>query len=1230
MPEADGTRERARQPSPASDDDDRKHSQVSYPLCAPDVVIEKLRQQHEELRRRKEKRRLKLEIELLMEEEAEEEAKDAQRGADAPPSKRAARSAESDSSGAERPMPPPRGGERSGRPEAPTVNAVKSEKERTRTGESVRSRIASDKRAAGPPPVKRSFTEKMAQNRHAAVEVAAMSRAPKATEFRAQGAEGQRMKNEDIPEYAVVEESDEAVEEFSGLRLKSRLVSIPEMRSRMARRRFVSLRHIIENMHGDDIPGDWVTIGVLATKSSPKTSRSGSKYCVFQLNDLRGGAINVFAFAETFETVWKELVGSVVAMLNPRIVPSTETLQKIGLDVERPDKWMKIGTSMDLKFCKGVTNGTKCSAVLGGRNDEYCDAHAVQIYKKSKLHRQELMTGNYGFNVGDPQREKAKKAANRNSVNGTYVVGGTTVSTEGKTTKTLDPCENALRGKGRNPLEANRYEKLMGDTSKGGRMMRAAKALVDGKKVSATPKPNIFGATAMSRMGFDPVSGRDFVQPNPETSKPKPSHPGQRAPARESKSASTSARPRSGRNPGAPAVASKLPDSDSDADFELEIEDDGAGARAVAMALCREGEEANTRRWLAAWAALATRALVAAQTLVPTSRAFNALVAGQTSIVAIEGQAGSGITNISTTANAIAKASFNSSVTTCQMSNQSVALQPIVSQDPAIAIFLYSDGLACTADVHGMVMFCTGGSVEETGARRAARNDLIAERAPSALTSKFFPSPASLGPTQVISAVAGMDLTTFKWSGAEIPLPPDYTPRTTLDGIIGLNDLWAVELTLGTTSPIEPVPATGTLPPPRYHACAAALGNNSILVHGGIGAELLLLDDTYIFDATTLTWTNVTATAGSPGIWTGAACATVNGNACLFWSRGLHYNDVWQFSAAPAGCTYGSLTSVRKWLIQTGELNDVRGCLKGLGAALVAHRSALAGGPVDWSSGLLLLRYRRKPMVLILANGADLRADPSTSTMTPNSTMPSPTTTSATSTSGGVATGFVVVAAAIIVTIYFLRRKPPVTRSVPTEIQVDPPVAPGRDDILQRHRALEEQLGTALPPAPPPEYDGFVEPLGRPAEPIFTPKSTMKLLLISYHPLSPFLSPKQRDNLANEIYAEGLIFALPETVCRALCDYVTNRADEIHVTRLSSGSSRAAVVKAATEIERDRRQQRTSNPAFCPHAPSHTKIVGTEGVLAENLTDGTEGVVPLSVIDVGKRFVAGSGPAMDS
>ncbi|KAJ3284004.1 minichromosome maintenance- protein [Borealophlyctis nickersoniae] len=263
-------------------------------------------------------------------------------------------------------------------------------------------------------------------------------------------------------------------------------------------------------MHNDDIPGDWVTIGVMADKSSPRTAKNGNKYCLFKFSDLAGSIVNVFAFDDSFDRHWKELVGSVIAVLNPKILLPTEAGHSVGLSIDHPDKWMKIGTSVDLGFCKGVRkDGEKCTVVINTQYADRCDRHNLRVHKMARIERQELASGDAMLSIGDPRKAlKSKPKKKFDAGSGTYVFGGgQTIYTDGiKTVQNLAPCSGDHKF---SAAEERQLKDLISSDTHAARMLRAARGMPD--LPSGPPKSSVFGPGALSRMGFDPITGSTFV-----------------------------------------------------------------------------------------------------------------------------------------------------------------------------------------------------------------------------------------------------------------------------------------------------------------------------------------------------------------------------------------------------------------------------------------------------------------------------------------------------------------------------------------------------------------------------------------------------------------------------------------------------------------------------------------------------------------------------------------------
>jgi DNA polymerase III alpha subunit len=96
------------------------------------------------------------------------------------------------------------------------------------------------------------------------------------------------------------------------------------MDERMRNRRMVRLGQIESSLRGSDVQGNWVTIGVIVEKSTPRDTAKGSKFVIFTLSDLQDTRVNLMLFESAFKQHWTEMVGSVVAILNPEILKPTD------------------------------------------------------------------------------------------------------------------------------------------------------------------------------------------------------------------------------------------------------------------------------------------------------------------------------------------------------------------------------------------------------------------------------------------------------------------------------------------------------------------------------------------------------------------------------------------------------------------------------------------------------------------------------------------------------------------------------------------------------------------------------------------------------------------------------------------------------------------------------------------------------------------------------------------
>lgn len=152
----------------------------------------------------------------------------------------------------------------------------------------------------------------------------------------------------------------------------------------------------------DEIDGDFVVFGIVASKSDPKqkqNTRNASakttdpyddgrnntdRYMVITLTDLKW-TIDLFLFDTAFPRYYKVSTGTLIAILNPTIMPPP----KHKLDTNRfslalsssDDKVLEIGHSRDIGYCKATRkDGKTCQTWVDGRKTEFCDFHVdIQI-----------------------------------------------------------------------------------------------------------------------------------------------------------------------------------------------------------------------------------------------------------------------------------------------------------------------------------------------------------------------------------------------------------------------------------------------------------------------------------------------------------------------------------------------------------------------------------------------------------------------------------------------------------------------------------------------------------------------------------------------------------------------------------------------------------------------------------------------------------------------------------
>lgn len=149
----------------------------------------------------------------------------------------------------------------------------------------------------------------------------------------------------------------------------------------------------IERLKSSPPSGDWVTIGVVVSKSA-KMSSKGSSYTIWRLSNLtREGSILLFLFGGAHHTFWKEFEGEIVAILNPQRSENSERKDDDtpAYSISNEAQIKKMGKSRDYGTCASLRNdGQRCNNVVNLSLCKFCDCHVGKEMQKMNAKRANL------------------------------------------------------------------------------------------------------------------------------------------------------------------------------------------------------------------------------------------------------------------------------------------------------------------------------------------------------------------------------------------------------------------------------------------------------------------------------------------------------------------------------------------------------------------------------------------------------------------------------------------------------------------------------------------------------------------------------------------------------------------------------------------------------------------------------------------------------------------------
>lgn len=183
-----------------------------------------------------------------------------------------------------------------------------------------------------------------------------------------------------------------------------------------------------------DVEQDIVVFGIVASKTDPRSHQQKGKslptkdesseketstgaeeppsqrgkYMAITLTDLKW-ELDLFLFDGGFDRYWKLSLGSVIAILNPGIMPPPPgkiATGRFSLVVNSDDdSILEIGTARDLGFCGALRrDGNVCGSWTDKRKTDFCEFHTSEAVRKKRSARMEVATMDFGRDAGGGRR----------------------------------------------------------------------------------------------------------------------------------------------------------------------------------------------------------------------------------------------------------------------------------------------------------------------------------------------------------------------------------------------------------------------------------------------------------------------------------------------------------------------------------------------------------------------------------------------------------------------------------------------------------------------------------------------------------------------------------------------------------------------------------------------------------------------------------------------------------
>ncbi|KAI1205029.1 uncharacterized protein F4807DRAFT_298762 [Annulohypoxylon truncatum] len=234
------------------------------------------------------------------------------------------------------------------------------------------------------------------------------------------GSDSQASQSKKVSPSEVPEEEASAFEPYSAVHLSKRVIPHPVLTRNLAGKKTYVIKDLLKHVKAPEfqlpeIEQDIVVFGILASKSDPRSHKTSNnnlkektqtdpakgKYMVLQLVDLQW-ELELFLFNSGFDRYWKLTPGTLLAVLNPNIMPPppgrTDTGRFSLVINSGQDTILEIGTARDLGFCKSIKkDGEPCNGWVNRKRTEFCEFHMNLGLAKHRQARQDVNAFNTGL-----------------------------------------------------------------------------------------------------------------------------------------------------------------------------------------------------------------------------------------------------------------------------------------------------------------------------------------------------------------------------------------------------------------------------------------------------------------------------------------------------------------------------------------------------------------------------------------------------------------------------------------------------------------------------------------------------------------------------------------------------------------------------------------------------------------------------------------------------------------